>query len=58
MDAGKGESPMKKILMIALLSLGVVSAVYAASCTEGNIKLTGETCGVVDGHCACTGNGN
>ena len=49
---------MKRILMVSGLFLALAGAVYAASCTEGNIKLTGQTCGVVNGHCACSGNGN
>jgi hypothetical protein len=53
----KGRKVMKRFLLITGLLIATVGA-FAASCTEGNIKLTGETCGVVDGHCACTGNGN
>jgi hypothetical protein len=49
---------MKRMLIIAGLLVAGVGAVYAASCTEGGIKITGETCAVIDGHCACTGNGN
>jgi type 1 fimbria pilin len=49
---------MKRILTVGSLLIALVGAVYAASCTEGKITLTGQTCGVIDGHCACTGNGN
>jgi len=54
----KGRQIMKRMLIIAGLLVAGVGAVYAASCTEGGIKITGETCAVIDGHCACTGNGN
>jgi hypothetical protein len=49
---------MKRILTAAGLFVALVGAVYAASCTEGKITVTGQTCAVIDGHCACTGNGN
>lgn len=29
-------------------------ALVQASCEEGNIIVRGTTCGVVNGHCACT----
>ncbi len=48
---------MKRLIIAAALLISTC-AVYAASCQEGKIVLTGQTCGVVDGHCACTGNGN
>lgn len=56
--AERERNNMKRILMITGLLVAAVSGIYAASCTEGGLKLTGQTCGVVNGHCACSGNGN
>lgn len=53
-----GEQVMKRILAVSGFFLALAGAVYAASCTEGNIVVTGQTCTIVNGHCACSGNGN
>jgi hypothetical protein len=43
---------MKTIIITSGLLLAALGA-YAATCTEGKIVVTGSTCGVVNGHCAC-----
>lgn len=47
---------MKKFASL-LFVLGLAAAplaVDAATCTQGDITVTGDTCGIVDGQCTCT----
>jgi hypothetical protein len=45
---------MKTIIITSGLLLAALGA-YAAICTEGKIVVSGGTCAVVNGHCACSG---